>query len=211
MRRETRRLGVTGTVHWTKLLKISPRAGRGSTDGEAQHRDRRSDSPSHISHCAQSVQTLVSPIDPVIFIATSPNRPVAATCFPDECGRILGHPRLLSPTPPSGYSPPCRASQHASPPAADPRVLRVHRPPHAVVVALDATLSPRACRGMLLDSYGGCRPPPRRVSLPYVLLESPLHHAPADLMPTRPAPHTHSLPMALSVSLQTTSSLLLPT
>lgn len=41
---------------------------------------------------AQSVQTLVSPIDPVIFIATSPNHPVAATCFPDECGRIPGHP-----------------------------------------------------------------------------------------------------------------------
>jgi hypothetical protein len=152
---------------------MSPRAGRGSSvnrrRGSAQRQQERLGQPTFRS--ARSVQTLVSPIDPVISIATSPNRPVAATCFPDECGRIPGHPRQTS------ARSHLAAHHHRAPretPSLRPRApcLRVHRPPHAVVVALDATLSPRACRGMWLDSYGGCRPPPRRVSPPYVLLES---------------------------------------
>jgi hypothetical protein len=99
------------------------------------------------------------------------------------------------------FSPP-RVSQQPSL-GRGPRVLRVPYPPHAVVVALDATLSPRACRGMLLDSYGGCRPRQSRVSPPYVSSASPPNHPPADLMPTRPAPHTHSPRMASSASLPT--------
>jgi hypothetical protein len=177
--------------------------------GEAQQRGRcrRSDSPSHISHCPVCPDGLVAfPSVLPLFITTSLYRPFAATCFSGESGRIPGHPRLPLTAVSSGRSSaPSRVSQQPSF-GRGPRVLRVPYPPHAVVVALDATLSPRACRGMLLDSYGGCRPPQRRVSPPYVLSASPVNHPPADLMPTRPAPHTHSLRMASSASLQTTSS-----
>jgi hypothetical protein len=144
-------------------------------------------------------------------IATCSNRPLIATWFSGECGRIPGHHKLLPPQlDPSGRSfTPSRVANTLRS-AAGP-VLRVHPPPHAVVVALDATYSPRACRGMLLDSYGGFRPPQSRVSLPYVLSDPRQIHPPTDLTPTSPAPHTHSLPMASSVLLRITSSLSPPT
>lgn len=210
MRRETRRLGVTGTVHRTKLLKILPRAGRGSTDGEAQRRDRqerlanphfalpslsrRSSPPSIPSYSSRLPRTTLS------------LRHVFQTSV-DASPAILITPQRTSI---SGRSIPVARRDHIFS-GRGPRVLRVHRRPHAVVVAPDATLSPRACRGMLLDSYGGCRPPPRRVSPPYVLSDFSTSNAPTNLIPARPALHTHSLPMASSVLPPITSSLSPPT
>lgn len=143
------------------LLKISPRSGQ--EEGATRHLT---------THTAQPVETVVVAVSPSVL---SPRLASAcATCFSEERGRTPGHPRhqphARSLVHTATRHPLRRTSRVASklprPPA--PCVAHPHpRPPtpHAVlvVVALDATPSPRACRGMLLDSYGGCRPPRRRL------------------------------------------------